>query len=260
MTTPTPAQAADKMAEKPELFDPSASHIPPDWRDGWNAALKAAAAYEAERAQPATLSATFDDATKAVIKAAAFEVLADKATPDSMFGFGAGAGWAIDAIGPPPVVQAVPTREDLIAALDFYAKREHFIVRDSDAWDTVNGEPENYWCHEYGTATVEDGTLARLTLAGEMTAAHFAALGDDDEPTPQPKEQPSRAAQAVQYRLLESSDRIQADDEFLAEDCATWRADPGRVFVGARYQPGSALRVARRKVAQPVQPTPKDPT
>lgn len=74
----------------------------------------------------------------------------------------------------------VPTREDLIAALTFYAERGHFGISDEDAWDTVSGEPQNYWCDEAGTATVEDGTLAKLTLAGEMTAEHFAALNAED--------------------------------------------------------------------------------
>lgn len=51
--------------------------------------------------------------------------------------------------------------------LRFYAAREHFNMADPDAWDTVSGEPQNFWCDEAGTATVEDGTLAAMTLRGE---------------------------------------------------------------------------------------------
>jgi len=47
--------------------------------------------------------------------------------------------------------------------LDFYAQQSHFLF--DDGWDTVSGEPQNFWCDEYG-ATVEDGTIAKLVLAG----------------------------------------------------------------------------------------------
>lgn len=52
----------------------------------------------------------------------------------------------------------------LTEALRFYAQRDHFIVADDDAWDTVSGEPPNLWCDEAGTATVEDGSVARAAL------------------------------------------------------------------------------------------------
>lgn len=48
-------------------------------------------------------------------------------------------------------------------ALTFYAQGEHFHF-DRAAWDTVSGEPQNYWCDEEGTATVEDGTIAKLAI------------------------------------------------------------------------------------------------
>jgi hypothetical protein len=54
--------------------------------------------------------------------------------------------------------------ERLRAALKFYAEGDHFIF-DRDEWDTVSGEPQNFWCDEAGTATVEDGTIAKLMLA-----------------------------------------------------------------------------------------------
>jgi hypothetical protein len=56
--------------------------------------------------------------------------------------------------------------ENLRKALQFYADGEHFIKSDDSAWDTVSGEPQNYWCDEAGTATVEDGSIARLALEG----------------------------------------------------------------------------------------------
>jgi len=52
-------------------------------------------------------------------------------------------------------------------ALKFYAEGDHFNF-DSDAWDTVSGEPQNFWCDEAGTATVEDGTIAKLAIDAEM--------------------------------------------------------------------------------------------
>ena len=59
-----------------------------------------------------------------------------------------------------------PDSENLRKALQFYADSEHFIKSDGDAWDTVSDEPQNYWCDEAGTATVEDGHIARLALSG----------------------------------------------------------------------------------------------
>ena len=59
-----------------------------------------------------------------------------------------------------------PDSENLRKALKFYGDGEHFIKADDTAWDTVSGEPQNYWCDEAGTATVEDGHIARLALSG----------------------------------------------------------------------------------------------
>lgn len=66
--------------------------------------------------------------------------------------------------------------ERLREALTFYAEKGHFILSDDCAWDTVSGEPPNYWCDEAGTATVEDGSIARLVLAGESVD-----LADDED-------------------------------------------------------------------------------
>lgn len=69
--------------------------------------------------------------------------------------------------------------ENLRAALQWYADGLHFDKASPDEWDTVSGEPQNWWCDESGTATVEDGSIAKMTLAGELTAAQIQALDDD---------------------------------------------------------------------------------
>lgn len=67
-------------------------------------------------------------------------------------------------------------RVDVVAALQWYADGLHFDKASPDAWDTVSGEPQNWWCDEAGTATVEDGSIAAMTLRGELTAAQIQAL------------------------------------------------------------------------------------
>ena len=66
-------------------------------------------------------------------------------------------------------------RDALAKALTFYATQEHFILSDDTMWDAVSGEPPNWWCDEAGTATVEDGSIARLVLAGGQSAADVIA-------------------------------------------------------------------------------------
>lgn len=51
------------------------------------------------------------------------------------------------------------------AALEFYASGNHFVRADAAAWETVSGEPPNFWEDEANTATIEDGTIARSALA-----------------------------------------------------------------------------------------------
>lgn len=68
-------------------------------------------------------------------------------------------------------------------ALQFYADRSHFVIADADAWDTVSGEPSNFWCDD-GTATVEDGTVAKMALAG-------TPLSDEDDGEAAPPAQPA---------------------------------------------------------------------
>jgi len=62
--------------------------------------------------------------------------------------------------------------------LAFYADGSHFYH--DDGWDTVSGEPQNFWCDEHG-ATVEDGAIAKHVLNGwDMPA------DDDDDMIPPP--------------------------------------------------------------------------
>ena len=76
---------------------------------------------------------------------------------------------AIKALAAAPA-EPIPTRATLIAALQWYADGLHFDKASPDAWDTVSGEPQNWWCDEAGTATIEDGSIAAMTLRGELTA------------------------------------------------------------------------------------------
>lgn len=69
----------------------------------------------------------------------------------------------------------------LRAALAWYAAGEHFTRSDPDAWDTVSGEPQNWWCDVAGTATVEDGSLAQMVLDGKITGQRLHELQDGEE-------------------------------------------------------------------------------
>lgn len=76
--------------------------------------------------------------------------------------------------------QVISEIESLRAALKWYADGEHFTKSVPHAWDTVSGEPQNWWCDESGTAMVEDGSLAGMVLAGRMTGAQLHALDDGE--------------------------------------------------------------------------------
>ena len=53
---------------------------------------------------------------------------------------------------------------ELEAALKFYADGDHLLLADADAWDTCSGEPINFLHDEAGTASVEDGSIAKAAL------------------------------------------------------------------------------------------------
>ncbi|MDB5777589.1 MAG: hypothetical protein JWP38_3722 [Herbaspirillum sp.] len=96
---------------------------------------------------------------------------------------------ACKAIATPPASKAGAGEALAVAvsALKFYADGDHFSLSDPDAWDTVSGEPQNFQCDEAGTATVEDGSLAKLALqeiAGENKAyTEMVARSDAEEGT-----------------------------------------------------------------------------
>lgn len=62
-----------------------------------------------------------------------------------------------------PSAGAVP--DSAVEALKFYADGDHFLLADPDAWDTCSGEPMNFQHDEAGTASVEDGSIAKAALA-----------------------------------------------------------------------------------------------
>jgi hypothetical protein len=72
--------------------------------------------------------------------------------------------------GLPPAPDHTPDDRKTIAilhdALYFYANGHHFMMHDPGAWDAVSGEPANFYEDESNTATVEDGSIAKLALAG----------------------------------------------------------------------------------------------
>ncbi|WP_426304068.1 hypothetical protein ACN9MJ_13720 [Acidovorax facilis] len=109
--------------------------------------------------------------TKPIIDANALEAMA-KERPNEKFLKGSGVLKLIQAIrdlerANRQLQAEQPTQiVNLRKALQFYADGHHFIKSEADAWDTVSGEPQNYWCDEAGTATIEDGSIAMLALAG----------------------------------------------------------------------------------------------
>lgn len=49
--------------------------------------------------------------------------------------------------------------------LKFYAEGHHLLLADADVWDTCSGEPINFLHDDAGTASVEDGSIAKQCLA-----------------------------------------------------------------------------------------------
>lgn len=90
-------------------------------------------------------------------------------------------------------------------ALRFYAAREHFNLSDRDAWDTVSGEPQNWWCDDAGTATVEDGSIAAMALRGE--AIHW----DDEDGHGEPPVCPGEPEDRISAPTPDASEPAQAE-------------------------------------------------
>lgn len=74
----------------------------------------------------------------------------------------------------------------LRTALRFYARGDHYNIDESEEFDTVSGEPQNWLCsgREDSATMVETGQIAGMALRG---VAVDWIDGDDDE-TPQPVE------------------------------------------------------------------------
>ena len=77
--------------------------------------------------------------------------------------------WELEGLKHIAAEKKLAESQALVAALretlQFYADQNHFIIADENAWDTVSGEPPNLWCDEAGTATVEDGSIAKHALS-----------------------------------------------------------------------------------------------
>lgn len=145
--------------------------------------------------------------TKPIIDANALEAMA-KERPNEKFLKGSGVLKLIQAIRDLERANRQLQAEqpiqikDLRKALQFYADGHHFTKSDGDAWDTVSGEPQNYWCDEAGTATVEDGSIAKLALAGHPIKF------EDEDATAQPA-----APQCVAYAELDDAFESWLEDQ-----------------------------------------------
>lgn len=135
----------------------------------------------------------------------------------------------VEAQQPAPSAAAATEVENLRKALQFYADKDHFNIADEGAWDTVSGEPQNYWCDEEGTATVEDGTIARLALAGHQ-------IKFDADAAPQPSPTPQAASSAVLKAIRAANMQLvrTGDDEFMLVTYKNAKAqcDGGKCGIG----------------------------
>ena len=69
------------------------------------------------------------------------------------------------------LTKALERIADLERGLKFYADGDHLLLADHDEWDTCSGEPIN-WLHDNGgTASVEDGSVAKQILNQSAPAA-----------------------------------------------------------------------------------------
>ncbi|RZS80613.1 hypothetical protein [Pigmentiphaga kullae] len=103
---------------------------------------------------------------------------------------------AVQAAPQPPGEALAEENSRLRTALQFYADGDHFIRHDSTAWDTVSGEPPNLYEDEANTATVEDGTFARIAL-GIPAMPQATVKGSLQVAAPQAGEDAREAKQRV---------------------------------------------------------------
>ncbi len=90
-------------------------------------------------------------------------------------------GWPVSEIYAAPIAQTAPQPEQsgLVTALEYYANGDHLLLADPDEWDTCSGEPANFLHDEAGTASVEDGSIAKVALEAYRTA--LSAQGGRDD-------------------------------------------------------------------------------
>ena len=79
------------------------------------------------------------------------------------------AGYQARAAQPKQAVAVTDEVRRLREALEFYANGDHLLLADPDEWDTCSGEPVNWLHDEAGTASVEDGSVAKAALAAHKT-------------------------------------------------------------------------------------------
>jgi hypothetical protein len=72
----------------------------------------------------------------------------------------------------------------LRTALRFYGRGEHYHLDESEEFDSVSGEPQNWLCsgREDSTTMVENGRVAKLALEG--TPCNW--IDGDEDKTPLP--------------------------------------------------------------------------
>jgi hypothetical protein len=128
---------------------------------------------------------------------------------------------------------------NLIEALKFYANGDHLLLADPDAWDTCSGEPINFLHDDAGTASVEDGSIAKAAL--DSLNSSPVSAGDDAEQAAFEawlvRVCPSGDADSVHAQWLESSDYEDFCDQ--AYDAEAERLTAEALGVGAGINPNA---------------------
>lgn len=75
----------------------------------------------------------------------------------------------------------------------------------------MSGEPQNFWCDEAGTATIEDGTVAAMALLG-------TPLTDEEETIPKASPPPAVQQGDALKELLAASNDLVETIEMMDED------------------------------------------
>jgi hypothetical protein len=92
------------------------------------------------------------------------------------------------------VAELIADGERLRRGLAFYAQGWHFALSDPLQWDSVSGEPPNFHCDAAGSATIEDGAIAKQVLDGGDVEFELNELADEE---PSEAEDAERCAELV---------------------------------------------------------------